>query len=229
MISGYVPPAENFKLAAAAIVAASSSFSQQHSSLASAKTKGTRTPTNKKRSTTVSKTDINSTPVMTAKFDCTALDSVVIENEKHISESSASSSRPNTPHNLGGSDVIVNHITAGSSQDSSDSNQAVKLEPYLAKYNYVGGTEIELPLRKGEVVSVIEKAASGWWQGACGGRVGWFPASYVKPAATEEKNREQQAGRREGGVGEFALRGMEESLRSDTLDATGETGGYFWG
>lgn len=104
------------------------------------------------------------------------------------------------------------------SQESSDSNQAERilhLEPYLAKYNYVGGTEIELPLRKGEVVSVIEKAASGWWQGVCGGKVGWFPASYVKPAVTEEQKKEKRQAK-------VALLGMEESLRLETLEATGE-------
>lgn len=201
---------DNFKLAAAAIVAASSSFSLRHGSLATTKTKATST--NMKRSNTISKADIVTMPLETTKVDV-APGSVVIENDKTASPSTTSGSRPNTPHSPSGSD----HVT-GTSQESSDSSHAERilhLEPYLAKYNYVGGTEIELPLRKGEVVSVIEKAASGWWQGVCGGKVGWFPASYVKPVVTEEQKREEK---QEAG----ALLGMEESLRSETLEATGE-------
>lgn len=217
------PSTDNFKLAAAAIVAASSSFNKRHGSLSTSKMRGTHSPSNnrKRSTTTISKAHINSTPVMTAKFDVSsAVDSVVIENERHMSVSTASTSRPNTPHSLGGSDVIANHATmdTGNSQGSSDVEAGVKLEPYLAKYNYVGGTEIELPLHKGEIVSVIEKASSGWWQGVCGGRVGWFPASYVKPAAMER--REEQGGERERSMPPLD---MEESLRSETLDATGET------
>lgn len=201
---------DNFKLAAAAIVAASSSFSLRHGTLATTKTKANSF--NRKRSTTINKSDIVSVPVETTKADVPP-GSVVIENDRTVSPSTPSSSRPNTPHSPSGSEGV--HYVTGTSQESSDSSSAERilhLEPYLAKYNYVGGTEIELPLKKGEVVSVIEKAASGWWQGVCGGKVGWFPASYVKPVVTEEQKGEERG----------ALLGMEESLRSETLEATGE-------
>ena len=198
--------ADNFKLAAAAIVAASSSFNERHRSLATHKT--TVSSTRRRSMTTISKTDINSTPVMSAKF---ALDSgMVIENERHLSVSTPSDSRPDTPHNA--SDVTGNHVAMETSQGSSESSEAVlKLQPYIAKYKYVGGTEIELTLKKGDVVSVIEKAESGWWQGVCGGRVGWFPASYVKPAPSQE--------RRAGGREEGKKEGREERA---TVDARGE-------
>lgn len=205
---------DNFKLAAAAIVAASSSFSLRHGSLATTKTTKANS-INRKRSTTISKADIVSIPVESTMVEV-APGSVVIENDKTVSPSTPSSSRPNTPHSPSGSDG-ANYVT-GTSQESSDSSHAERilhLEPYLAKYNYVGGTEIELPLRKGEVVSVIEKASSGWWQGVCRGKVGWFPASYVKPVVTEEQKRGEKQER-------GALLGMEESLRSETLEATGE-------
>ena len=222
---------ENFKLAAAAIKAASNSFNERHLSLA-AKNKATPTSNRKRAATTLSKADI--TPVLKAKFS--TLDSVVIENQRPPSASTASGgSRPNTPRSLPEGEPLANltnHITAENSQGSSGSSELVtmNLESYLAKYNYSGGTEIELPLKKGDVVSVLEKREGGWWQGVCGGRVGWFPASYVKPAPVREnkeeegkdkvRESEEKRKEREGGEG---LLGMEESLKSDTVEATGES------
>ena len=224
------PPAENFKLAAAAIVAAGSSFSQRHGSLATSKTRRTRTPTNTRRTTTFSKSDIDSTPKMTAKFATHApQDSVVIGNDRNVSVSTAGSSSPDTPRSLAGSDVITNHVTMEAvtmenekSQESSYSNlmeSGMNFEPYVVRFNYVGGTEIELPLTKGERVNVLEKEDNGWWQGVCGGRVGWFPASYVKPAGVKKQLTVQEGG---PGREETGPRGMAESLQSDTLEATGE-------
>ena len=223
-------PSENFKLAAAAIRAASNSFNEKHLSLT---TKNKATPTSSRRTraaTTFSKAEINSTPVLTAKFSTSVLDSVVIENQRHLSDSTASGgSRPHTPRSLPESEPLANltnHISAENSQGSSGSSELanMNLESYLVRYNYGGGTDIELPLRKGDVVSVLERREGGWWQGVCGGRVGWFPASYVKTApAREVKEEEKETGgegkREEEGEG---LPGMEESLQSDTVEVTGQ-------
>ena len=53
---------------------------------------------------------------------------------------------------------------------------------YIAKYDFTGSTDIELPLTKGETVIVVERAESGWCQGIAGGHMGWFPETYIKPA-----------------------------------------------
>ena len=214
-------------------MAASNSFSGRHGTLSTGKSKSASTLPSKKRSTAtlLSKTDIISTPVMTAKFDCTPLDAIVIENQRQASVSTASGggSRPNTPRDH---DIITNHVTMemGQSQSSSEASEPLRLESYLARYNYTGGTDIELPLMKGEIVSVLEKGESGWWQGVCGGRVGWFPASYVKSVPARDKKADvkvEEEVKKEGGEGEegraSGLLGMEESLKSDTVDATGQS------
>ena len=213
---------ENFNLAAAAIKAASNSFNEHHHSLAATKNKAT--PTSSRRAKTFSRADVNSTPVLTAKFSTSTLDSIVIENQRHVSSSSGGS-RPHTPRSLQEGEPLANltnHVSAGNSQGSSGSSElaAMNLESYLVKYNYSGGTEIELPLRKGDLVSVLEKREGGWWQGVCGGRVGWFPASYIKPAPVREPQEGGGEQTKEGGGGEGLL-GMEESLKSDTVEATG--------
>ena len=228
---------ENFSLAAAAIKAASNSFNERHLSM----TRGKATPTRTRAATTLSKADINSTPALTAKFDVTLLDSVVIENQRHLSGSSGGS-RPLTPRE---GEPLTNHVSNETSQESSGSSElAVVLEAFLAKYNFTGGTEIELELRKGELVSVLEKTESGWWQGVSGGRVGWFPASYVKPAPAREKKveggkvegekvegergkkaeggKEAEAEGGRGNDGETRRYGLPDNLKSEMVDATGE-------
>ena len=61
----------------------------------------------------------------------------------------------------------------------------LQADRYEAKYDFSGSTEIELPLKKGDIVSVIERAENGWWRGVCDGRVGWFPETYIKPLPRE--------------------------------------------
>lgn len=50
-----------------------------------------------------------------------------------------------------------------------------------AKFNYQALNADELTLRKGDVVSVLEKGADSWWRGTLGqGQSGWFPSNYVE-------------------------------------------------
>ncbi|KAG9348677.1 hypothetical protein JZ751_028994 [Albula glossodonta] len=51
--------------------------------------------------------------------------------------------------------------------------------PALVKFAYTAEREDELTLVKGSRVVVMEKCSDGWWRGAYGGRVGWFPSNYV--------------------------------------------------
>ena len=49
-----------------------------------------------------------------------------------------------------------------------------------ALFAYEGAAEIELDLKEGDVVKVLKEDDSGWWQGECNGRVGWFPFNYIE-------------------------------------------------
>ena len=50
-----------------------------------------------------------------------------------------------------------------------------------AVYAFSGeGQAVPLPLAESAVVLVAERNQDGWCRGFCGGREGWFPASYVK-------------------------------------------------
>lgn len=195
-------------MAAAAIVAASNTFSARHPSLSIK-----RTTAATRRTQTISKTDIDSTPKLVSKLDHREpqnMENLVIENVARES-SSAGSSKPATPNSQRGVEIISNKgaESAGSSQESdatplpglvetaavattiarplqtSPNANLLPSDRYEAKYDFYGSTDIELALKKGDIVSVIEKVDNGWWKGVCGGRVGWFPETYVQPAPQE--------------------------------------------
>ena len=186
-------------------MAASNTFSARHPSLSTKRTAS--------RTQTISKKDIDSTPKLVSKLDHREppnMDNLIIENVTRES-SSAGSSKPTTPKSQRGVEIISNKgaESAGSSQESDatplpglvettavattiarplQSSTNANLLPsdrYEAKYDFYGSTDIELALKKGDIVSVIEKVDNGWWKGVCGGRVGWFPEAYVQPAPQE--------------------------------------------
>ncbi|CAM9113753.1 unnamed protein product [Lampetra planeri] len=50
-----------------------------------------------------------------------------------------------------------------------------------ARYDFSARDRLELSLREGDTVKIISKKGhSGWWKGEVYGRVGFFPANYVK-------------------------------------------------
>ena len=49
-----------------------------------------------------------------------------------------------------------------------------------ALYDFEPQEEGELRMRKGDIVTVVEKVDQNWWKGTCGSHSGLFPAPYVK-------------------------------------------------
>ncbi|KAI9009301.1 SH3 domain-containing protein [Phycomyces nitens] len=50
-----------------------------------------------------------------------------------------------------------------------------------ALYDFPGTNPRELPLKKGEVVQVLEHVDNDWWRGSLHGRTGVFPRTYIRP------------------------------------------------
>lgn len=57
-----------------------------------------------------------------------------------------------------------------------------------ALYDFKAQEDGDLPLRVGDKVEIIEKLSSDWYKGRCNGKVGTFPANYVKPAFSGSNN-----------------------------------------
>lgn len=105
-------------------------------------------------------------------------------------------------------------------------------EKYIAKYEFGGSTDIELQFKKGNVVTVIEKADNGWWKGICEGQVGWFPESYVRPAPKVETKTESNHTPITTATTEQQQQQVEQPRGMDEMMASGDchvTFLYFFG
>ncbi|OQR67715.1 protein enhancer of sevenless 2B-like [Tropilaelaps mercedesae] len=50
-----------------------------------------------------------------------------------------------------------------------------------AMYDFTPQEAGELEFRRGEIINVIDRSDSNWWEGEIGNRKGYFPATYVNP------------------------------------------------
>lgn len=48
-----------------------------------------------------------------------------------------------------------------------------------AKFDFTAQTNLELPLKKGEIVVLTRRIDQNWWEGRNGSKTGIFPDSYV--------------------------------------------------
>jgi hypothetical protein len=49
-----------------------------------------------------------------------------------------------------------------------------------AKFDFEAQDESQLSLKQGDIIQVISRLKSGWWDGVCNGNRGWFPSNYVQ-------------------------------------------------
>lgn len=50
-----------------------------------------------------------------------------------------------------------------------------------AQFDFSAQDPSQLSLRRGDIVEVVECEDPHWWRGRAGGRLGFFPRSYVQP------------------------------------------------
>ncbi|KAL4706608.1 hypothetical protein ACJJTC_009020 [Scirpophaga incertulas] len=58
-----------------------------------------------------------------------------------------------------------------------------------AKFDFIAQTNLELPLKKGEVVVLTRRIDQNWWEGRNAGKTGIFPDSYVTILQEPSQNR----------------------------------------
>ena len=90
-------------------------------------------------------------------------------------------SNPPPPDSCQDKDVSEIYMDGHTREAPQSSTQ---LGPSLGRcsaiYDYTANLDDELSIRVGDVISVHDKQADGWWLGALEGRVGIFPATYVE-------------------------------------------------
>lgn len=87
-----------------------------------------------------------------------------------------------TPGSGAGRAVAVTATAKGAARpglENSASSEADGRQQVRAMYNFVGTERGELSLRENDVVVVLKRDESGWWQGQVT-YTGWFPASFVE-------------------------------------------------
>ena len=58
-------------------------------------------------------------------------------------------------------------------------NGVLYQEYYIAKYDYEPESSNYLPFSAGQLIKIIRKHPSGWWDGELAGRRAWFPSNYL--------------------------------------------------
>lgn len=77
---------------------------------------------------------------------------------------------------------------AAAAAAASSKSKEPRKELVIARHDYQGATEDdELSFCGDDVITVIKKDNSGWWQGELRDEVGWFPSTFVRPLTREEE------------------------------------------
>ncbi|XP_061580136.1 rho guanine nucleotide exchange factor 7a isoform X2 [Cololabis saira] len=63
-----------------------------------------------------------------------------------------------------------------------------------ARFNFQQTNDDELTFAKGDLISVTRQEDGGWWEGALGGRTGWFPSNYVREVKGSDKQVSPKSG-----------------------------------
>ena len=64
-------------------------------------------------------------------------------------------------------------------------NDQAQAEFVRALHDYKTEQPSCLSMKKGDVLQVLNRDASGWWDGVCNAKRGWFPSNYVAPITGE--------------------------------------------
>jgi len=56
-----------------------------------------------------------------------------------------------------------------------------------AKFDFEAQDDTQLSLKQGDIIQVISRLSSGWWDGICNGKRGWFPSNYVQDIDIAQK------------------------------------------
>lgn len=67
----------------------------------------------------------------------------------------------------------------------SSQSTALTLDVVQALHSYEPSVDGCLQFRRGDLLLVYNRDKSGWWDGVCHGKRGWFPSEYVTYAPEE--------------------------------------------
>jgi len=67
-----------------------------------------------------------------------------------------------------------------SDMKSSTTSSNVAPKKFKVLFEFDAKHNLDLPIKEGDIVTILETDISGWWKGECNGKQGWFPSNYVE-------------------------------------------------
>lgn len=113
--------------------------------------------------------------------------------------------------------------TADSDSLSTDDQQYISTFFCKALYDYQSQDDSSLSFRKGDVIEVLTKLETGWWDGLLGDERGWFPSNYVAVISDEEADAVLSAAEDGGPVTQDGRQPHAAYADASTLDNNSET------
>lgn len=77
-----------------------------------------------------------------------------------------------------------------------------------ALYDYQTNDASSLSFRRGDIIEVLTRLESGWWDGLLGDERGWFPSNYVATISDQEA---------EAALGASDIEGPQSSIGDDSM------------
>jgi son of sevenless-like protein len=82
------------------------------------------------------------------------------------------------------SSILISDTLSQSSR--MDDQQFITTFFCRAKYDYQSPDDASLSFRRGDIIEVLTRLETGWWDGLLGEERGWFPSNYVDIISDEE-------------------------------------------
>eukprot|EP00029_Vermamoeba_vermiformis_P005510 TRINITY_DN1934_c0_g2_i1.p1 TRINITY_DN1934_c0_g2~~TRINITY_DN1934_c0_g2_i1.p1 ORF type:complete len:451 (-),score=115.05 TRINITY_DN1934_c0_g2_i1:95-1417(-) len=84
-----------------------------------------------------------------------------------------------------------NSVAVMQSAKPATSSTTVARDQVVAVYDFNGETNFDLSFKTGDSIGVLEKQGE-WWKGELNGKVGYFPANYVRAADNQASRRSSE-------------------------------------
>ena len=100
--------------------------------------------------------------------------------------------------------------TATEPIDQAQSGEEQYISTFFCKalYDYQTNDASSLSFRRGDIIEVLTRLESGWWDGLLGDERGWFPSNYVTVISDQEA---------EASLGASDFEGAQSSIGDDSV------------
>ena len=104
--------------------------------------------------------------------------------ENHVNEEHTSDHESEEEHDSDDDDNSTESHEESDSEEEEYSEEEASRPSHprhvIARASFEGDDPEDLSFEKGDILTVLKVSKSGWWKGKLRGRVGLFPATYVK-------------------------------------------------